>query len=593
MAESGRVWLRYVLPMDVPPGKRSRWTAFHYAAGGCVLLSVAIAAVVFARGEHDAQRLREQIRIRSRMTLVAARDGLEDYLAHVVLTVRAFALHPTVRAMRSDARDYLQALYDGSYDKHQLAEIYIIQRDFDGHAPPFMAFEKGENDESVEETHTLAHELAEYREQQRQIAWFAEHPDRDEIVSPLVDLCVGESGFVYSVPVRAGQELRGIVAGMIAADRLMGRIASSGLRERFELMPGTEAGIPSANLSEVERNGIAAALQNRSRETGLEGIEEFQSQDERVYVAALHSEAFRHWKLAMLETELPGEAALQGFLTSGVIGVLIVLLGGAAGYLLLLTPRLIQARRDAERAGRQERELAHAARLATAGQMTTGLAHELNQPLTAIVNYAHALRERAARAAVEPAELSAGLTQIQAQAARAGEIVRYVRDFVRKSPGTRRAVDLNTLVNETVDFLRAGETKRDVRITFELEAGGLRVRVDRVAIQQVLINLLRNAEEALAEARSPEPEINIHTGHSGAVAYCEVADNGLVLGAADAERMFRPFQSAKPDGLGIGLALSRSIVEAHDGTLSATARAPRGVSFRFTLPLMRESDASP
>jgi PAS domain S-box-containing protein len=243
-------------------------------------------------------------------------------------------------------------------------------------------------------------------------------------------------------------------------------------------------------------------------------------------------------------------------------------------------------RKRAEEAARQHQaELAHVARLGTMGGMAAGLAHELNQPLAAIVSYARGCIRRI-RGGAEPPELIEALEHIATQAVRAGEVIRRIRNFARKEEPKREPVDVNELVREAVRFSESEARKQEVAIRLSLTARLPLVEADSVQVEQVLINLLRNAFDATRDSDSDRAEVLVETaldGRDGVVV--RVRDWGKGILPAIADRVFDPFFTTKPTGLGMGLSISRSLIEAHGGRLWATPNPDRGTTFHFTLPL--------
>lgn len=247
----------------------------------------------------------------------------------------------------------------------------------------------------------------------------------------------------------------------------------------------------------------------------------------------------------------------------------------------------VTERRLAEEQARQRQaELAHVARLSTLGEMTTTLAHELNQPLGAIANYSQACWRTLKANTDAPEMLFSALEQITAQARRAGEIVRRLRMFVRKSDGMRRPTDINALVTETLQFIETDTRERRVQLQLDLATALPVVHVDAVQVQQVLLNLIRNAIEAMNGVSRDARTLIICTQlASESSLRLRVRDTGPGLDEVAMQRVFESFYTTKPHGVGMGLSISRSIVEAHGGRIWVEAPADGGVEFNFTLPL--------
>jgi len=236
---------------------------------------------------------------------------------------------------------------------------------------------------------------------------------------------------------------------------------------------------------------------------------------------------------------------------------------------------------------REARErMMHVSRLATMGEMATGISHELNQPLAAIATYAQAAKRLLAAAPPATEEVSDALEQIAAQALRAGEIIRRLRTLVRRGQTQCEPTHLNTLIEELGTLTRADARLHDIRVTLELAPDLPLVDVDPIQIQQVLLNLVRNAEQALEGCGPREREIVISTRllPTGELEV-RVRDSGPGVAPGILESLFQPFATTKVEGTGLGLAISRSIIEAHKGKLEYAPESPRGASFAFQLPV--------
>lgn len=242
-----------------------------------------------------------------------------------------------------------------------------------------------------------------------------------------------------------------------------------------------------------------------------------------------------------------------------------------------------------QRARQHEAEFAHVARVSTMGEMASALAHELNQPLAAIVNYARGCTRRLRSGNVTPEDLMVLLTRIAEQGERSGEIIRRLRNFMSKNESNRTLADLNEIVREAASLANLEARHRRVKLHLELQPRALMVLADHIQIEQVVLNLVRNAIEAIHNADSARRQVTIRTARtsSGAASVC-VHDTGPGLDIQDEEALFGTFFSTKKDGMGMGLSISRSIIEAHGGQLSVSETSDAGTAFIFTLP--RTSD---
>ena len=234
-------------------------------------------------------------------------------------------------------------------------------------------------------------------------------------------------------------------------------------------------------------------------------------------------------------------------------------------------------------------ELLHVTRATAMGQMSSALAHELNQPLTAILTYSKAAAKMTGMVGTDPAELSGVLEKIAEQASRAGQIIRRLRAFVEKRDPLRVPEDINKLVEESVSLGLSGVRDAGVRVKVQLDPDAPLVKVDKIEIQQVLVNLMRNAAEAMMEVGRRELLVTTNRDSAKSVSV-SVADTGSGLAPDVARRLFQPFVSTKPQGMGMGLSICRTIIEAHDGRLWADDNPGGGTIFRFRLPAHQRGD---
>ena len=237
----------------------------------------------------------------------------------------------------------------------------------------------------------------------------------------------------------------------------------------------------------------------------------------------------------------------------------------------------------------QER-LTHVSRLATVGEMSAGIAHELNQPLTAVANYAQACDRLLALPDPDITEIREALRQITAQAVRAGDIIRRLRTLARNDLVRRELTDVNVLVNELRELILLDARTYGVTYKLDLTPDLPRVEVDAAQVQQVIVNLVRNAIEALSrEDAEGSPEVSISTRLSPqSDVEIAVCDNGPGLAQAIIGRLFDPFCTTKPNGTGLGLAISRTIIKAHQGSLEHRPNSPRGACFIVRIPLPKQ-----
>jgi C4-dicarboxylate-specific signal transduction histidine kinase len=246
--------------------------------------------------------------------------------------------------------------------------------------------------------------------------------------------------------------------------------------------------------------------------------------------------------------------------------------------------QFIERKRAEEALAHARAELAHVGRVAMLGEMSASIAHEINQPLAAIVNNAAACLQWLDTENFEHARESAEL--IVDDGHRAGEIVGRIRGLAKKHPPRKDAVDINAIILEVIALVRYDVHGHGVSVRTSLGKDLPPVLADRIQLQQVLLNLMMNAIEAMSGNVQASREMSItSTAADPDTALISVADSGPGLSPASRDRLFQAFHTTKPQGMGMGLAISRSIVEAHGGRLWATANEPRGAVFQLTLPI--------
>jgi two-component system, LuxR family, sensor kinase FixL len=238
-----------------------------------------------------------------------------------------------------------------------------------------------------------------------------------------------------------------------------------------------------------------------------------------------------------------------------------------------------------ERLQELQSELLRVSRLSAMGQMASALAHELNQPLTAINNYVQATRRMIGNPNVSRDRLEETMDKAVAQATRAGQIIHRMRQFLQKGETERQPESINKVLEEASALALVGAKESGVIVRMELGNDLAPVMIDRIQIQQVILNLIRNGIEAMQNVA--RRELLIATGQDdNAVVQVTIADSGPGLAPEVAEQLFQPFVTTKEKGMGLGLSICRSIIDSHGGKIWATANPDNGVTFAFTLPAM-------
>ena len=241
--------------------------------------------------------------------------------------------------------------------------------------------------------------------------------------------------------------------------------------------------------------------------------------------------------------------------------------------------------RTEERLREQQAQLAHALRVRTLGEMTAELAHEVNQPLSAISNYVHGTQQRLESGSLTMDEIGNTLAIIARESQRAADVIRRAKRFAGTQQPIRAPLNLHKLVHEALEMLAYKIREQQIQVVLELAAELPQAAGDELQVQQVVINLLRNAMEAIAASQPAQRLIQVTTRAGKDEVEFMVEDTGAGLQLGQPERIFEAFYTTRPEGLGLGLPISRTIIEAHGGRLWADVECARGARFRFTLPV--------
>ena len=249
---------------------------------------------------------------------------------------------------------------------------------------------------------------------------------------------------------------------------------------------------------------------------------------------------------------------------------------------------ITERKRAEEEARRHQHELAHFMRLSTVGEMASGLAHELNQPLNAVTSYCEAARASLEKpsSSLPRADIDEMLRRAIAQSRRAADVIRHLRTFLKKGDSPKQSVDIDQLVRSAIRFFGQEIQSPDLTIELRLQGGRSRIFANEVQIEQVLLNLLLNGRDAIASIDKKDGKLILQTRVlPNSCVEISLGDNGPGIPDAMLGKMFEPFQTTKENGMGIGLSISRSIVENHGGHIWASNRPDGGALVGLTLPL--------
>ncbi|MGV6817964.1 MAG: sensor histidine kinase [Thiotrichales bacterium] len=239
----------------------------------------------------------------------------------------------------------------------------------------------------------------------------------------------------------------------------------------------------------------------------------------------------------------------------------------------------------------RQAELARVMRRNTLGEMASGLAHELNQPLAAIKAYVEGCSKRIESGLCSVEDFTYVMGQVETQIERAVGTLTEVRNFFRKDDTRMDSVNLNEIINSITGMLKSLDVSRDVLIKEYPDEKLPDILVNPVQIEQVILNLIRNALEALEEEGASLPTVEIHTGMEGDKLFVSVVDNGPGFDPEKLEEVFHPFYTTKKGGMGMGLSICRTIIEGHGGKIQALRNEDKGTTMKFSLPLHKEGEA--
>jgi C4-dicarboxylate-specific signal transduction histidine kinase len=277
--------------------------------------------------------------------------------------------------------------------------------------------------------------------------------------------------------------------------------------------------------------------------------------------------------------------ALAGLGGVGLVGMAFWSVAAAAQARRAAAGRAVALAESERRYREVQTELAHANRVATMGLFTASIAHEIKQPIAATVTNAEAALRWLGARPPELEEVRQALARVVRDGMRAGEVMDRIRALIAKTPARKDHLEINGAVREVIELTRGEAVKNSVVVRTELADGLPLIQGDRVELQQVVLNLTINAVEAMRGVGEGRRELLIATGQvEPDCVLVAVKDSGPGLAPASLERLFKPFYTTKPGGLGMGLSICRSIIEAHGGRLWVEANEPQGAIFQFTVP---------
>jgi PAS domain S-box-containing protein len=378
----------------------------------------------------------------------------------------------------------------------------------------------------------------------------------------------------------ANATLREEVVGRVRTEQAL-RASEERFAKAFRAMPDaiSIARRPEARLIEINERWEAMFGYSRAETIGrtLDDLQIFADTNGREqFSSLLASQGF----VRDVEVDLRDK---NGAYLKGVVAVETVDVGGEP-CLITMIRDITEKQRAEQEVAMQRRQLAHLGRVALVGELSGALAHELNQPLAAILANARAARRMLDPGRFDPQELRSILDDIVADDRRAADVIRRVRALIRRDEAELQPVMLSDLVNDVLDLAHSDLVERMVAVTTVFAKDMPEIMADRVQLQQVVLNLIVNACDAMTHTPPDERRITITTVDEGEVVHLAVADCGTGIRSDAVDAVFEPFVTSKENGLGLGLTICRSIVDAHGGRLYASNNDGRGATFHMVLP---------
>ena len=566
--------------------KRPRW-CFRWAGWTSAIFALLIACAILLSHHQNQARMINEFHGKQELKLDYAKAHVEHYLEGVWSCLQLVSADPNILKPDPSSQEHLRRIYNITELQHGLAEVQAIGPGLETGRGPLTTFRVNSANPTNTASRTPANEAATHKILADQIRRFAADASLQHLISDEVTLPIGLTGLVCSVPIRLDGTLVGAVAGLLTSEQLS-RILGQSSMESTLLVNERGYGVASRSFPTEVRSRICEQLKAQGAGRAIPQQGEFARIGRYTLIwRPIEAGDSQKWYLTQVQDEsagVPGggmAATAMGWSSAG----LVLLLGSALVLLCRIAPEMIEARRHQE-------ELAHVMRLGTMGEMATSLAHELSQFHAAILNYLDACSERIRSGRYDPAELLADIEHACTQAERATEVINHTRDFVRKREPCCSWVDINALVARAGDWLRTDAQESGVRVINELDRSLPRVMVDAIQIEQVIMNLMRNALDAMSSNAESPRELVVRTAMtSDGLIELSFRDTGAGLTAEAVEHAFEAFYTTKPHGMGMGLAISRTIVESHGGRIWAISNGDGGATFGFTLPI-RASQAS-
>ena len=587
-------------------------------------LGLAAAILIMSVYHQQHNNLLDNVHRQAKMEMANVKERLADYLLNIRALLRTISLHDEVVAMTRQSHDYIGALYDDSYERHQLSEVYVIQRDFDGTQRPFMTFEHGDEHHEVKELHSLENEEHEYQKQIEHIRRFLQDPALEIQVSIPLKLCVPGEGFVCSVPIRSDEQFMGIVAGMIPLKNIQKILEVVGDHEMVLLANDHGDIVACDDMPEEIKDWFSRRFQADGTETFFrQHHEPFKVGGYLAWTTSLEILDGQTWHLVFMQDDsahLAMQSALGVTARYGTVamvlflGAVVSLLCGSLRKRLITEEALRQAKHKAETdrdhiqlinnrlesSTEQAKLMAKEALAASTAksQFLANMSHEIRTPMNAIIGFSDLLADE---------ELSDDQKEYAEIIRNSGQallhLITDILDFSRIEAGklTIDAIDcpLQQLIKEVEQSMHLEARRKDLEFkVFAAPDLPNVIHTDPARLRQCLNNLLNNA---IKFTKKGHVFLKLSSEVANADTYIrfDVEDTGVGIPPDRLEAVFELFTQADGStsrrfgGTGLGLAITKQLAHLMDGKISVTSDLGKGSVFSLVIPANTHKTQSP
>ena len=579
----------------------------HWGRWGSLVAAVLLAALIVSSNSRYRSAVAEQIREQNRLKMESTLEHVEEYLDHVRMYLRFISLDDDVMAMTRDSRNYIQAIYDENYALHNLSEIYVIERDFDGTKPPFMTFEYGTEEHDVEEVHSLENEAEEYRTQIEHIRRFEEDPSLETLISDPVQLCVDAVGLVYSVPIRTEDGLAGIVAGMIPLESITDALERGNFHNMAALANERGNMFGCADLPEQTRAWFQRRFEQHGVRTFFETSEPlFRTGRYTTLWSRADIRGNERWYLAFMYDEgayFASKGVLGPLAGWGIAGVVILLGTAICALCWALEGRLgaddrlekanvqridaLETEKHVVQQLDQERERAEEA-TRSKSEFLANMSHEIRTPMTAILGFTDILLEPD----LDESDKLDTINTVRRNGKHLLAVINDILDLSKIEAGKLEVEHIpcytRRILIDVRDLMCVRADEKGIRLSIEIvDAIPDAIESDPTRLRQALVNLVGNA---IKFSDHGVVSIRAQCDRAAETLMFHVSDQGVGMTPEQIGKLFKPFSQVdtsttrKFGGTGLGLAITKRLAGLLGGDVTVQSEPGKGSMFSLTVP---------